>query len=295
MKKISFPLMTAFILMGAIGFVGCDKDDDVDLPPIGGYNSSDEVASANLLARFGFEGNFTDSKSGVTGTGNNVTFTQGVRGQAYQGSATGFVSYATTPTGLAGIQSFTTSMWIKTQKHTGGAQAIFMVPKTGAFWGNMFVMIEGNSGPSDSMQVKVHFEKNVTPSIPWAEQWIDFNAANRIPNMYGAWKHLAFTYDAATSKFNAYVNGQKLTLAANYTDRYNNDPASGGTALGPLAFTNVDKFIIGGFQNHLGAPWNAPETWMLNYTGALDELRIWNKALIDTDITALYQLELAGR
>jgi hypothetical protein len=26
------------------------------------------------------------------------------------------------------------------------------------------------------------------------------------------------------------------------------------------------KFIIGGFQQRLGAPWGAPDGWMLNYT-----------------------------
>jgi len=289
-----FGLGMALVLSAGL-LSGCDDDDDISLPPIGGYNSSDDVGAANLVSRFGFEGNGTDSKSGVTGTATNVTFVTGVRGQAYQGSTTGLISYANPPTGLAGLQSFTTSMWLKTAKHTGGAQSVFMLPKTGGFWGNFFVLIEGNSGTSDSMQLKVHFEKNVTPSIPWAEQWIDFNGNFRLPNMYNAWRHVAFSYDAATSKFNAYVDGQKLNLQSNFTDRTNNDPASGGTALGALAFTNVSRFVVGAFQQHLGTPWSAPDPWMLNYTGALDELRIWNKALIDTDISALYQLEKAGR
>ena len=294
-KQFSIFSIGLAVVLSAGVLSGCDNDDDIDLPPIGGYNSSDDVGAANLVSRFAFEGNGNDSKSGVTGTPTNVTYTTGTRGQAYQGSTSGFISYANPPAGLATMQSFTTSMWIKTAKHTGGAQSLFMLPKSGAFWGNLFVMIEGNSGPSDSMQVKVHFEKNVTPSIPWVEQWIDFNGNFRLPNMYNTWRHLAFSYDAATSKFAAYVDGQKLNLQANFTDRYTNDPASGGVALGALAFASVSRFIVGGFQQHLGTPWSAPESWMLNYTGALDELRIWNKALIDTDISALYQLEKAGR
>jgi hypothetical protein len=34
---------------------------------------------------------------------------------------------------------------------------------------------------------------------------------------------------------------------------------------------------------------------MLNYTGALDEFRVYSKALADADVTALYDLENAGR
>jgi hypothetical protein len=30
-------------------------------------------------------------------------------------------------------------------------------------------------------------------------------------------------------------------------------------------------------------------------TGQIDELRVWNKALSDADISSLYQLEKAGR
>ena len=48
-------------------------------------------------------------------------------------------------------------------------------------------------------------------------------------------------------------------------------------------------------QNHLGAPFNTPEPWMLNYTGKLDEFRIYNKALSEIEINALVTLERQGR
>jgi hypothetical protein len=44
----------------------------------------------------------------------------------------------------------------------------------------------------------------------------------------------------------------KLNLPA-AASRYTNDPNAGGTALGDLSNSNVSKFIIGGFQQHLGA------------------------------------------
>jgi hypothetical protein len=62
-----------------------------------------------------------------------------------------------------------------------------------------------------------------------------------------------------------------------------------------LANSNVSKFIIGGYQQHLGAPWGAPDGWMLNYTGLMDEFRIYNAALTDNEVVALYKLEKDNR
>ncbi len=45
----------------------------------------------------------------------------------------------------------------------------------------------------------------------------------------------------------------------------------------------------------LGSPYNSPEPWMLNYTGKLDEFRIYNKALSAQEISALYILERQNR
>ena len=277
-------LLTAVITSAT--FFSCKKDD---APP-----KAPEVAPENLISRFSFEGEFSESKTGTVGTGNNASFVTGVRGKAYQGSGNSFISFAQTPVGLSTIQSFTTSMWIKTNKHSNGVQSIFTLPSTSSYLGNMIVMIDQNTGSSDSMQLKVYFEKNVDPAVGWYGQYIDFYGDYRLPNMYGNWRQIAFSYDAATSKFAAYLNGQKLTLEEGMSDRYTDDPYSGGVALGALSFTNVSRFIIGGYQQHLGAPWATPDPEMLTYTGALDELRIYNKALSSTEIQTLYQNELAG-
>jgi hypothetical protein len=65
---------------------------------------------------------------------------------------------------------------------------------------------------------------------------------------------------------------------------------TGGVGYGGGKF-KCFKFIIGGFQQHLGAPWGAPDGWMLNYTGLMDEFRIYNTALSDNEVVALYKLE----
>lgn len=300
MKFINTQTIRVFILALLVSVIltRCadpETDDDFtpgDPPPIGSWANSEEVSAENLVAHWGFEGNVSDSKGAVTGgaMNGNGTFTAGRKGQAYQGSSNAFISY-TSPGPLAGLTSFTVSFWINTAKHDGGAQGIFALGKAdGSFWGNFFVIVEGNTSTSDRMQLKLHFEKNTVPPVSNVEHWIDPPADKRPDNMYGAWRHVSYTYDATSSKAAFYANGQVIDIGAD-ADR----KANSTTPLGPLAFVSATKFIIGGFQNHLGMPFNGLEPWMLNFTGKLDELRIYNKALSSQEISAIYQLERQGR
>ncbi|HEX6332749.1 MAG TPA: LamG-like jellyroll fold domain-containing protein [Flavisolibacter sp.] len=269
-------------LLIPVALLSCKKDAEPQVT---------EVAESNLVAKFSFEDNFTDLKSGTSGTANGVNFVDGIKGKAYQGSPGGFVSFANTPAGLASLESFTTSMWIRTARHTGGIQGVFTIPGTTSYFGNMLVMIDQNNTTSDSMNMKVYFEKNVVPAIGWYGQYIDLYGEYRLPNMYDNWNQVTFMYDATTSKFAAYLNGNKLVLEEGITDRFTDDPNDGGQLLGALSFANVSKFILGGYQNHLGAPWDAPDSEMLTYTGAMDELRFYNRALTATEVKALYNLD----
>jgi hypothetical protein len=85
-----------------------------------------------------------------------------------------------------------------------------------------------------------------------------------------------------------FIDGKKLNLPAALASVILTIQMQ-GTALGDLSNSNVSKFIIGGFQQHLGAPWNAPEVWMLNYTGLMDEFRVYNIALTENEVVALYK------
>lgn len=297
---------TALIIFSLpVFFVQCTKPDlDDDFkpgapPPISNYVNSSEVAAADLVAFFPFDGNTNDSKGGITGGTINGggTFTAGKKGQAYKGATNAFIAYANAGP-LATLTSFTVSLWINTNKHDGGAQGVFTITKAdGSFWGNFFMLIEG-AGPADNMLAKVHFEKNAT-GVSNVEHWLETTGAirqNYMGNMYGAWRHIAFSYNEATSKFFMYVNGNKLpfkdpTVPRNDEDRL----AAPGVPLGPLVFKNPARFVVGGYQNQLGAPYNSPEPWMLPYTGAIDELRFYKKALTDQEVNALFQLEKQGR
>jgi hypothetical protein len=300
MKKNKYVFLFASVIASQF-FVSCNEDsiDKVNAPipyeSIGGYESSDDVAASNLISKLSFDGNIADSKSGLTGgVGTNVTFDTGIKGQAYKGSASSFIAYNTVSNSVIDLKNITVSMWINTNPHTGGAQSLFMLPKTSDFWGNIFSMIEG-TGPAETMLVKNHLQKDVTPSIPWSGQWLVHDGANVLPGMFGTWKHLVWTYNASSSTYSMYVDGAKLELPEELSKRYTDNPDSGGVGYGTLANSDVSKFVIGGFQQHLGAPWNAPESWMLNYTGLMDEFRMYDIALNDNEVKALYLLEKDNR
>jgi hypothetical protein len=282
-------------------FISCNEDsiDKVNSPipyeSIGGYDNSDDIASSNLITKVSFENSVTDSKNGISGgLGTAVTYAPGIKGQAYKGSSSSFIAYNTVASSLKEVKSITVSMWINTNPHTGGAQSLFMLPKTTDFWGNIFTLIEG-TGPATTMLMKNHIQKDVTPSIPWSGQFIEHNGTNLLPNMFGSWKHVVWMYNGTSSTYSMYIDGKKLDLPTSLAKRYASDPLTGGVAYGELANSNVSKFIIGGFQQHLGAPWGAADGWMLNYTGLMDEFRIYNTVLTDNEVVALYKLEKDNR
>lgn len=293
-KTISLLFMGA--LMSGFLLTSCDDEsDDPVLPPIGGYNSSDEVAAANLVSKFSFENSPADAKNTVQGgTPVNATFGAGAKGQAFMGTQSesdGFIHYSSTGAAIKDMQSFTVSMWINTANQADGASSVFMLSHENNWIGNLFLLQESGVVGQDSIRFKFKFDSwgnNVT----WKEQWIEFGGKNKITGISNRWAHLAFTYDATSSKFNVYVDGVKKVMPDNVTNRYNNDPAAGGGPLGPAKFANADKFIIGGYQSHMGG---TPDAWMKTFKGGLDELRIYNKALADADIKALFDLEKAGR
>lgn len=75
MKTIKLTGFTlAFALSLGVFVSSCSDDDNDDgvtmLPPIGGYNSADEVAAADLTAYWPLNGNGTESKSN---TGPSIT------------------------------------------------------------------------------------------------------------------------------------------------------------------------------------------------------------------------------
>jgi len=77
------------------------------------------------------------------------------------------------------------------------------------------------------------------------------------------WNHIAATYDLSSTTFKIFINGILDTSAVSA-----NTPAS-----------NTDSLFIGGSPS-------------LSYIGSVDEIRIWNRALADTEVEKYFRTSL---
>ena len=133
-----------------------------------------------------------------------------------------------------------------------------------------------NGGTADAAKFRVHVTNG-----DGKEHWI---AKDGIPDVFGKWTHLATSFDGATKTFKFYVNGSPVV----------SDVDAG---FGDLQFANTGKLVFGTVQfmttpsltsSHGAEPWAG----FLN--GQLDEVEIFNKALTDSEILALYALQSKG-
>ena len=281
-------LMTA--VLGGLLVSSCKKSDS------GGTtdpNDPSNVATKNLVAYFPFDGNGNEKISGMTAatTTAKVTFVTGQKGQSYKGDSLAFMMYNLPNTSkLVNMHGFTFSLWIKApqvQNAVPPVPVFFQLNGTSdANWGN-FTFTQDRSD-KDSLGLHFQFYKE---NIAWDHQTIQYSNPNLPAN---TWMYLTFSYDSITSKFNVYVKGQNLNIAARYRDRYASDPTAGGLPLGSLAFKNVTQACIGTWWNLAsGGTTVAQNGWMGYFKGQMDELRIYNRALTDAEVMTLYTEEVA--
>ena len=291
----------SILLSAVVVFSACTKADygdnvvKGDPPPVpGGFTNSDQVAAANLVAYWNFNGSLVDSVSGKAATNTGATFTTGIKGQAYQGSNT---SYAIFNPGVAiqNLHSFSVAFWINSPTNTG-AIGIFSLTNTKDFWGSLDIY-QDNGGSPDNAVFKVHLNN---ANVPWAGQFIDTKVS------FNKWNHITVTYDAATSKLNVYEGS--IALGINSAGNpggtvgpvlHGSDPgAPPVTPYGDIKFVNATAIAFGSFQFQTVPSLTTSataQTWATNFAGALDEFRIYNRALTPQEVSALVKLERQGR
>ncbi len=283
----------------SIGFfaTSCSDDDNNDpepLPPIGGYNSADEVGAANLIAYWPLNGNGTESKSSTNPNDTDgVSWVTGAKGQAASLDA-GYLAYPTIPALSSTLASFSISTWVNVENNGSTGSVFFTLSRPNEWAGNVNFMAETGWQPStsDSLTVKGLIvssnnlgwqdTRNTIKSSP--EDLADGHVA--YPNKVGGtWAQAVLTWDGTTRLFKVYVNGVKVS-----NPKWELRGAEDSL---PLAFTTPTRAIIGAFETYVDG--TSTDTWNQPMTGMIDELRVWNKALVASDINALYELEKAGR
>lgn len=123
---------------------------------------------------------------------------------------------------------------------------------------------------------------------------------------YNKWNHITVTYDAGTSQLNIYEGATSLGVnsAGNPGGTvgpvlHGSDPnAPPVTPYGDIKFVNATAIAFGAFQFQTTPSLTesaTAQTWATNFAGALDEFRIYNRALTAQEVSALVTLERQGR
>lgn len=291
-RQISAWIAAVGLLASSAVFTSCSKDeDDVStLPPIGGFNSSNEVAAGNLVAHWPFDGSNNERISGTAPESVvNAKFVTGASGQRQSlDLASGYLLYPSIPAiGSANsLASFTVSAWVNVKNRKGNgdaATAFFSLSRPKEWAGSINLMAETGQYATDRDTLKVkgllvqngsQFEDSLNDPTKGGDQ--GFKGA-------GTWSHVAITYDGATSTFQVYANGKKVS---------NPEWEKRGTT-GNLTIATPAKALIGAWATNL--PGGTADVWQKPMIGQIDEIRVYNKALSIGDLGSLYQLEQAGR
>jgi hypothetical protein len=295
-------LFYSLVLASGLALVAsCSSDDSSSLPPIGGYNSADEVAASYLKAYWPLNGNGKESVSNTSPSNTvNTTYVEGIKGQAANFDS-GFMAYPSitalnTTSGSASI-----SAWVVVSNNkanptaTSTTSPIFSLTRTGEPFGNLNLMAETHGlVTSDSIQMKGIFKiknddgsefggdaVNMIKQEPWMDNTHTWNA-NKIG---GHWAHVVYIFDGPTGTNKIYVNGVKISNSA-WEVRNGGNPKLLNHFLPTRPVIGALETVVTGTNT---------DTWNAALKGKVDEVRVYDKALTPSEIGALYELELAGR
>lgn len=297
MKIFAYSLIAA---SGAL-LTSCGSDDDggTTLPPIGGYNSADEIGAADLVAYWPLDGNGTEE---ISGTQPNATmgasYQTSVKGQSLT-LTNGYLGYPAIANLSSSMPSMSISLWAKVTNNGGDdghPTMLFSLTRPGDWGGNINMMAETGwrTAESDTLVmkglVKIKTEDGgengqdiINSANPSEEDLANGHVAHPNKNS-GQWAHYVITWDATNAYFRLYANGVKISNPV-WESR------NGEMPLG-LNFFTPTRPIIGTFSTVIDG---TPDAWQRPMNGEIDEIRVWKKTLNQADINALYELELAGR
>ena len=303
--KLSLLIAATSVALAGVAF-SCSKSSTPSLPKIGPYDNSNQVASTNLLAHWTFDGTSNETISSAAPSKTvGATFGTGVKGQALT-LTNGYLLFpAITKLNTANaVASFTVSAWVNVDNNGSTVSEVFALTQSAT------AQSDWNTG-AISMYLETGHAKNTDDTLVFHGAFSTYTGTGGTRlggdniNDYGVrgtdfqtvkstnkWVHYVLRYDAAGSNIDIFANGVRVSNN-NFRNRTTGNPAVG---IGPIVQTVPTQVLIGGIPNATtGYANSAAQVWQGLFTGSIDELRVYNSALQDTDIGYLYQLELAGR
>ncbi len=304
MKRITnYKLMFAALAAASI-MTACNSKDDVVLPPIGGYNNSNEVAASSLKAHWSFDGSLSERISSTAATTSlRSSFVTGIKGQAVKLDS-GYILYPNIAALNSNIGSFSVSTWIYTQNQGNGSRptgvfALTLGSASQTDWNDGPILLSLENGRpttyNDTLVLKTNIATYKGGGLLKGDNINDYGVRETdFKTVKGAnkWVQVVARWDGASSFIEFFANG---ILASNVNFRFREAAGVGfgQMTVKPGASTQV---LFGGYPNSTnGFPLSALQGFQGLYRGNIDETRFYNKALTQDEITSLYQLELAGR
>lgn len=287
---------TFIIALAALAALwSCNNKTNVEPDVTGGVS----VATESLVAYLPL-----DSKDAVITKGEGISFAElggkgefaakGARGGCYNNSAAdhetqAFLKLNVPKNFLKDLKSFTFSAWVNAPSNRGGI--ITFDGGTDANWGALDLFFDG--GDEEGTVLKGYLFNNGTE---WGGFYPTYKGAEVALNK---WIYLTYTYDAATSYANLYVNGTLVGPINEETKKIDGtnlcwagpaDADGNQEKVGELNLSEVSVMYIGAFASRETG--KSQETWLSYFGGKIDEIRIFNKGLSDADVKALYLAEV---
>lgn len=294
-NKVNF-LKVGAVALAVMAFGSCSDDDE--LPPIDGYNNSNEVAASNLVAHWPFDDSNNEriSNTAPSNTYGTVTTATGQIGGALQlnKGVLKFPAIASINTANA-LNNFTVSMWVNVANNKGTTSSGFMsffglIPTNVTdIWGDVMACAEtGRHLPaSDTLELKNLLNTHPPGQPNSLQDNVALKNGDKGAYFMGAkkWSHYVMRWDGTTHQFHIFANGADV---GGYTDR--------GTT-GVLVMAVPVQAVFGSLASKdigfTGAP--DQQAWNPFATAGIDDVRVYNTALSNAEITALFNLGTAGR
>ena len=270
-KKIQ-GYLTAIALM--LIAAGCQK---MERPELGNLIQDSNPPNSPLRFYAAMDGtgadqlrNAVDSIKANFPSSNSMTSVDGISGKAMKG-ADGKSIVFPSANDIAKATSFSIALWMKNNAAVGRTEFVFSLvdDKYGWHHSAIFLLVENQTPTQTTMKLGL------------MDQWLEGTFSK--PLFDGNWHHIIYSYDQTTSKMTYYFDGAAVTgMTATQTD-----VKSGGSPRGPVDLTSAKKLILGGWNKHGGAQ-GPTDDWIKTYTGAVDQFRLYNKALSATEVQALF-------
>jgi hypothetical protein len=208
----------------------------------------------NLIAQYALDSDAVDSINAVNGTVSNVSFqSEAGRDYAYFDGNSSYVDLGHTSNMNIGTSDFAISAWVKPDNISMSFAQIF---------GSIIT----NSASPSRQGIHLVMDSGVLRFNIGGNNTMESTTYSLPAEFAGTWNHVVATRTGTEIKL--YINGSSV-VTNTVAQVYNIEST-----------TSWHKYGIGGY--------NWQNTWYANYVGGIDDVRVWTRALAESEVSTLY-------